>query len=141
MSKAYVIMEKGYEYDDNIYNQTEGGNPTLICFSREDAEEKVKELNRSEFKKSSISEYAYSIEDVLNVSLEEFDAFQNRMNEKYGKVKAQYSWDSDEYKLHESANEEEALEYQKMVDFSFYEYKETEIDVQSYREKKINDII
>lgn len=141
MSKAYVIMEKGYEYDDNIYNQTEGGNPALICFSREDAEEKVKELNLSEFKKSSISEYAYSIEDVLNVSLEEFDAFQNRMNEKYGKVKAQYSWDSDEYKLHESANEEEALEYQKMVDFSFYEYKETEIDVQSYREKKINDII
>ena len=141
MSKAYVILEKGYEYDDNIYNQTDGGDPRLICFSREDAEQRIKELNIKEYKTTSISNYAYDVSEILNVDLAEYEAFQKEMNDKYGKVKSKYPWDSDEFKLHESANEEESLRYQRMVDISFYEYKETDIDVQSHRDKKINDIL
>ena len=45
MEKAYVILRKGFEYDDNIYNESEGGTPNLIVFSKEDAQLKVKELN------------------------------------------------------------------------------------------------
>jgi hypothetical protein len=41
MEKAYVILKKGFEYDDNIYSETEGGNPSLIVFSKEDAMKKV----------------------------------------------------------------------------------------------------
>jgi len=141
MSKAYVILEKGYEYDDNIYNQTDGGDPRLICFSKEDAEQRIKELNIKEYKTTSIRNYAYDVSEILNVDLAEYEAFQKEMNDKYGKVKSKYSCDSDEFKLHESANEEEALRYQRMVDISFYEYKETDIDVQSHRDKKINDIL
>lgn len=141
MSKAYVILEKGYEYDDNIYNQTDGGDPRLICFSKEDAEQRIKDLNIKEYKTTSIRNYAYDVSEILNVDLAEYEAFQKEMIDKYGKVKSKYSWDSDEFKLHESANEEEALRYQSMVDISFYEYKETDIDVQSHRDKKINDIL
>ena len=39
------------------------------------------------------------------------------------------------------ANEEETEKYMKMVNLSFYEAVETDIDVQSYREKKITEIL
>ena len=50
MEKAYVILRKGFEYDDNIYSETEGGSPSLIVFSKEDAMKKVDELNIKEYK-------------------------------------------------------------------------------------------
>ena len=49
MEKAYVILKKGFEYDDNIYNESEGGKPNLIVFSEEDAKKKVDELNAKEY--------------------------------------------------------------------------------------------
>jgi hypothetical protein len=39
------------------------------------------------------------------------------------------------------ANEEETEKYMKMVSMSFYEAVETDIDVQSLREKQINQIL
>ena len=42
MNRAYIVMKKGYEYDDNTYSETEGGHPQIICFSKEDAKMKVK---------------------------------------------------------------------------------------------------
>jgi hypothetical protein len=30
MNKAYIVMKKGYEYDDSIYNETEGGTPKIV---------------------------------------------------------------------------------------------------------------
>lgn len=62
--KAHVIVKKGYEYDDSIYSESEGGNPELICFSKEDADIKVNELNKQEFKTSSLSYYSYDLEDI-----------------------------------------------------------------------------
>ena len=49
MKKAYVILRKGFEYDDNIYSESEGGTPNLIVFSKEDANRKVDELKAEEF--------------------------------------------------------------------------------------------
>jgi hypothetical protein len=39
------------------------------------------------------------------------------------------------------ANEEETQKYTNMVKLSFYEAVETDIDVRSYREKKITEIL
>jgi len=50
-------------------------------------------------------------------------------------------WDSFENKLHPMANEEETQKYMSMVKLSFYEAVETDIDVQSLREKQINQIL
>ena len=49
--KAYVILRKGFEYDDNIYHEYEGGggSPDMIVFSKEDAIRKVEEMNIEEF--------------------------------------------------------------------------------------------
>ena len=75
MNKAYIVMKKGYEYDDNTYNETEGGHPQIICFSKEDAKMKVKELNAKEYQEVSILDYAYE-NDCLTVELRSMENLQ-----------------------------------------------------------------
>ena len=141
MEKAYVILRKGFEYDDNIYSESEGGSPSLIVFSKEDANRKVDELNAKEFKQCSISEYSYDMEDILTVEIDEYDKFNESLNQKYGKPESKNRWESYENRLHPMANEEETEKYIKMVSMSFYKAVETDIDVQSLREKQINQIL
>lgn len=140
MNKAYIVMKKGYEYDDNTYSETEGGHPQIVCFSKEDAKMKVKELNAKEYQEVSILDYAYE-DDCLNVEWDDFEKFNNSLVEKYGKIKTKYSWDNTENRLHPSANEDEVNEYCKMVTVSFYEVVEVDVDTPSYREEKINNIL
>ena len=139
--KAHVIVKKGYEYDDNIYSESEGGNPELICFSKEDAYNKVNELNKQEFKTSSLSYYSYDLEDILNVSTDEYEKFNQSLVEKYGKIVKKDSWNDVENTLHPMANDEETEKYMKMTSLSFYEVKATDIDVQSFRDYKINEVL
>ena len=141
MEKAYVILKKGFEYDDNIYNESEGGNPSLIVFSEEDANKKVNELNAKEYKQCSLNEYSYDLEDSLSVDLSEYDEFNESLNTKYGKPESKNRWESFENRLHPMDNEEETNKYMSMVKLSFYEAVETDIDVRSYREKKITEIL
>lgn len=142
MNKAYVILRKGFEYDDNIYNESDGGggNPSLIVFSREDAQKKVDELNSKEFKECSLSEYSYDLEDILT-DVEEYQSFNESLNVKYGKPEIKNRWESSENRLHTMANEEETKKYVSMVNMSFYDAVETDIDIQSLREKQINEVL
>jgi hypothetical protein len=141
MEKAYVILRKGFEYDDNIYSESEGGSPSLIVFSKEDAKKKVDELNAKEYKQCSLNEYSYDLEDSLSVDVSEYDEFNDSLTAKYGKPELKNKWESSENRLHPMANEEEIKKYMSMVKLSFYEAVETDIDVQSYREKKITEIL
>jgi hypothetical protein len=141
MKKAYVILKKGFEYDDNIYSESEGGSPSLIVFSKEDAKLKVKELNAKEYKQCSLNEYSYDLEDSLSVDVSEYDEFNESLNAKYGKPDSKNRWESYENRLHPMANEEETDKYMNMVKLSFYEAVETDIDVQSLREKQISQIL
>ena len=141
MKKAYVILKKGFEYDDNIYSESEGGSPSLIVFSKEDANRKVDELNAKEYKQCSLNEYSYDLEDSLSVDVSEYDEFNESLNAKYGKPDSKNRWESYENRLHPMANEEETDKYMNMVKLSFYEAVETDIDVQSLREKQISQIL
>jgi hypothetical protein len=141
--KAYVILRKGFEYDDNIYNSYDGGGgtPDTIVFSKEDAIKKVEELNIEEFKTESITNYSYDIEDVLNVDYETYDNFNKKLVEKYGPIPKKDIWSSNENVLHPNATNEEAIEYDKMVSLTFFEYQETNMDMQSFREQRINETL
>lgn len=139
--KAYVILQKGFEYDDSIYNETEGGNPSLVVFSKEDAKKKVDELNIKKFKECCLHEYSYELSDILNVELEEYERFNESLNEKYGKPNSNSRWDSFENRLHPNADEDEIQKYVNMVSMSFYEAVETDIDQSSYRNEKLNEIL
>ncbi len=141
MKKAYVILRKGFEYDDNIYNESEGGTPNLIVFSKEDADKKVDELNAKEFKECSLSEYSYDMEDILTVEMSEYEEFNESLNTKYGKAESKNRWESVENRLHTMADEEETKKYIKMVNMSFYEAVETDVDIKSLREKQVSSIL
>ena len=109
--------------------------------TKEEAIEKVKELNAKEFKECSLNEYSYDMGDILNVDLVEYEEFNDSLNEKYGKPKAKNAWDSIENRLHPMANEEETKKYVEMVSITFYDMVETDVDLKSYREKQLNQVL
>ena len=141
MKKGYVILKKGFEYDDNIYNSVDGGKPSLIVFEKEDAEQRVYELNILEYKEINISDYGYGLDEVLNVDEETYSEFNKSLIEKYGEIKKQSRYDRTETRLHPDANEKECKEYYDMLSIKFYEAMETDIDVKSYRDTKISSIL
>lgn len=141
--KSYVILQKGFEYDDSIYSESEGGggHPKLVTFSKDEVNSKIKELNLIEYKITSIRDYTYEIEDILNVDIEEYLNFNKSLVEKYGPISKKYSWEDTEYMLHPSATDEECEKYVSMVSIDFYYAVETDIDIQSFRNERINNIL
>jgi hypothetical protein len=139
--KAYVILQKGFEYNDEVYTEGEGGNPQIVCFSKEDAKIKVDQLNFNEYKKRSLTEYTYDLEDVLKVDVEEYENFNESLVEKYGPIVTTNRWDDTENVLHPKASAEESKKYCDMTTLSFYDVVETEVDMESYRDYKIGEII
>jgi len=140
--KAYIIMQKGYEYDDNIYNPTEGGNPTKVFFNKKDAETEQLRLEIKAMKDTSICNYTYSLEDELNVIIDEFTVFLESLNNKYGIPTPVNKWDRfDEFQLNPMATDEECQKYLEMHSIRFYEIAEADIDVASFRDWKIDDIL
>ena len=141
MKKAYVILKKGFEYDDNIYNEVDGGRPSLVVFDKEDADQKVYELNIQEYKEVNITDYGYGLDEVLKVDEDVYYDFNKSLVEKYGEIKKQGRWDRTESRLHPMANDDESKNYAKMIDLDFYKVVETDIDMKSYRDTKINSIL
>ena len=141
MKKAYVILKKGFEYDDNIYNEVDGGRPSLVVFHKGDADDKAYELNIQEYKEVNITDYGYGLDEVLKVDEDVYYDFNKSLVEKYGEIKKQGSWDRTESRLHPMANDEESKKYAKMLEISFYEVVETDLDMKSYRDTKINSIL
>jgi len=140
--KSYIIMEKGYEYDDNIYNSIEGGNPTKVFFNRKDAETEKNRLEIKKMKETNISYYTYSIEEGLNVDLDVFTKFLESLNNKYSVPVPINRWDSfGEFQLNPMATDEECQKYLEMISIRFYDIVETDIDVASFRDWKIENIL
>lgn len=139
--KAYVILQKGFEYNDEVYTEGEGGNPQIVCFSKEDAKIKVDQLNFDEYKKRSLTEYTYDLEDVLSVDVEDYEKFNESLVEKYGPIVTTNRWNDTENILHPKASVEESKKYCDMTTLSFYDVVETEVDMESYRDYKIGEII
>jgi len=140
--KAYVIMEKGFEYDDSIYNPTEGGTPRKVIFGKKEAEEKMQELEIEAIKSLDITHYTYELEDALSADSEEVKNYLNSLNEKYGTPEPKNRWDEfGEYQLNPKATDEESEKFLSMISIRFYEVREVEVDVQSLRNHQIEQIL
>jgi hypothetical protein len=141
--KAYVVLQKGFEYNDEIYSAYESGHgyPTRIFFTKEAAEDHMSELNIKEFKDTNITQYSYEIKDVVN-DVESLEKLIENLNQKYGKIESKERWDRpDQYRLHPNATLEESKEYIKLMDLSFFEIVETDVDKQDLRESKIQQVL
>jgi len=140
---AYVVLQKGFEYNDEVYSQAEsgGGHPHKIFFTEESARKEVERMNLEELKQTNITDYTYDIEDICD-DPDGLLELCNSLNEKYGKMESTNRWNSpDEYRLHEMATEEESKKYFDMVDLYFYEMVQVEVDQQDLRESKLQNII
>jgi hypothetical protein len=139
--RAYILMERGFEYDDNYYNPTEGGNPKKIYFSKKDAEIDKKIFDLERFTSEGPLNYIYDTDDAIKDS-DKMTELTNRLLEKYGAPVFKSSWQRlEEYQLHPNANEEEKEEYIKLMRFSFYEIKEVDVDQSSFRNYQIDSVL
>jgi len=144
--KSYVLMQKGFEYDDSYYNPTEGGTPNKVFFKKEDALSEMRKLNIHKFKNDNVS-YYHQVKGILGGHLEDCDCgriieFRDELIDKYGMPKYENKWQSfDEYGLHPMADDEETNKYLKLIDFSFYEIVEVDVDVSSLRSHQIDSIL
>lgn len=141
MSKGYVVLERGFEYNDEYYNEHEdgGGNPTNFFFSLEMAKNKVKELDLQRCKSYSVEEYASSLRERDNKNLAEFC---QSLVEKYGEhPKPKYGWDNTKYKLHHLSSPEEGEIYLSLLKFSFFEIVPVDLDPSDMRENSIEKIL
>jgi len=133
-NKAYVIFEKGFEYNDEVYSETEsgGGNPQKVTFSKEDAKKLVMELNRKELRGCDIRNYTYDLDDLCDpVKLK-------AVFEKNG-----WQWDDEHYDIRvpNDATDAQVDEISKMVSLSFYDYQEVDLDMTSFRDRQIDSAI
>jgi hypothetical protein len=143
--KAYVILQRGFEYNDEIYSNYESGSgfPKTIFFTKKAALEQVRKLNIAEFKSQNLSDYCYDIEDICD-DVEKLEELLKTFKQKYGECPQPKSlWDRkpDEWRLHPDVTDEEAEQYSDLINIQFYEVIETEVDVQDMRESKIENII
>jgi hypothetical protein len=140
---GYVVLQKGFEYNDEVYSESDsgGGHPRKIYFNKQTALAEVKRLNINEFKNTDISLYSYEIEDICE-NTEELLDFCKSLKEKYGEIPCENNFDSpDEYRLHPNANEEESEKYMDMVYISFYELSEADFDEQDIRDSKLSILV
>jgi hypothetical protein len=71
-TKYYVLMQVGFDYDDQNYSipQGGGGHPTLVFTNKKKAEEECTKRNREEMKvriqNGELREYANYLDEILH---------------------------------------------------------------------------
>lgn len=64
-SQAYVIVNTGFEYNDEIYSSHDtGGEPVKLYFDHAKAEAECERLNAEELRGIDLSQYAYGWSDL-----------------------------------------------------------------------------
>ena len=131
MTTGYVINEVGYEYNDEIYHQSEhgGGTPVMIYLDKAKAEDEVSKMNLNALMSCEIGSYAYDFSEVVD-DLDEF----KRIVKKYVSEDDELDLD-DSYEVGEwfSSNgskfsESDKKKIAKLVNLEFYSITEVEID-------------
>lgn len=130
MATGYVITEVGYEYNDEIYYQSEsgGGTPVKVYLDKAKAEAEIDRLNLESLVTCEIGQYAYNMSDIVS----DMNAFEKILK----KYDTEGTLDlEDEYEIGEwfSANaisfsQADKRKIVKLVNLEFYTLAEVEID-------------
>ena len=67
MTTGYVVTEVGYEYNDEIYYQSEsgGGTPVRVFLDKAKAQAEVDRMNLESLIGCEIGSYAYDFSDIV----------------------------------------------------------------------------
>ncbi len=71
---AYVVVERGYEYNDEIYEPHEAGQPSLIFLDPEAADRHATEREVEWHRHNNILDFCYRLEDVTDYKAPELEA-------------------------------------------------------------------
>lgn len=73
MSSGYVVVEVGYEYNDEIYYQPEsgGGKPVHMYTSKKKAEQEALQLTASKLRKVDLTTYGHDWGEISSLDFEE----------------------------------------------------------------------
>lgn len=68
MEKLFVVSKVGFEYNDEIYHQTEctALNPVMAYHSKEAANAEAMRLNIAELRKVELYEYGYGVDEMFS---------------------------------------------------------------------------
>ena len=135
-SKVYGIARNGHSYIDTLRRESYEANGQKLKV----IESKIDSYEKLSIKEKKAVQDTYSEAHVL-FSHDEYLDFNKSLVLKYGEIKKRYSYEETEYMLHTLANDEESDKYSKMVDIDFYEMVETDVDIESYRDYKIDTIL
>lgn len=143
MSKGYVVCLRGFEYDDNIYNEVDGTHPVACYRTPERAEAELKRMELEEFRRlateaitihwgGGVSNYYYKLDDLFNSDedKEAFVALLEKFQPGSGRIVNDGLAESGMAINHFMANAEDALlnEALKLIGLSFYVVKEIEVE-------------
>lgn len=128
----FVLMERGFSYNDETYIPCEGGNPSKIFSSKEDALKAAEKKNIETFvqmiKDGSIREYGYCLFDVVDSSKTSKLGKRGIFYKLFG-MTAEDWWDSTEFLGFENdPTDEQLAELISCFNFDFYEIVEVQKD-------------
>lgn len=130
MTIGYVVVQVGYDYNDEIYSRSDsgGGTPTKVYLDYKKAQAEVHRLNLLELVTCEIGQYAYDLEDIIN-DMEEFTKIINKYD-----LKGEVDFDN-YYELGEwfsmnagKFSQEDQENILNTISLSFYELAEVEFD-------------
>jgi len=124
MVKKYVVMEIGYEYNDEVMHTTEGdyGTPRRIYSSKEKAEEVIKNLTISKYKSEEIAYYYYDMDELIQIDIDKFKM------ECY-KILGEEGWegiDFERFEMSSSWTDEQIEKLSEFITLEFYKIVEVE---------------
>lgn len=130
MATGYVITEIGYEYNDEIYYQSEsgGGTPVKVYLDKEKAQADLDQLNLESLVTCEIGQYAYDMNDIVD-DMEAFEKILKKYD-KEGSLDMEDSyelgeWFSSNASKFSNTDKKKLLE---LVSLEFYTLTEVEID-------------
>lgn len=130
--KCYVIFERGFEYNDEIYSEPDsgGGTPKKVFFSKKEAIDEVNRLNASELKGCCLSNYAYDLSDICDIS---------KLQSAYEKF--DWKFDDEYLEIPSNATSEQIDEIAKYIDIDFFDYQEVDADMATFRNEQIDNVV
>lgn len=113
MSKYYVVVQRGEEYDDEYYSLNERGSPERVFTNRKAAQEWANERNAAKMSGISLSDYYEGQND--------FKGLRETIQEMF----PHHKWDEDFQNLPELTTEQYTL-IRKELPFEFYSVQEVD---------------
>ncbi len=126
---AYVVMERGAEYNDEITSPNEEGEPVTVFLDRAEAERAAAERDAAWHRSNNILDFCYTLREVTDLPT---DTLERRISEILGRPyhlpnegQPTYSW-SEQPLVPEPVTDEQMLQIADLFKLKFFYVVETQ---------------